>query len=439
MDILIGLGFLFLITIPTFHGSSGAKIGNQRLSPISADFNWMEPGSDIITEEKPSDVPAGCGGKPVDVYIAIDTSDGVGTNLVSAQIAFTRSIINVFDFNNDIARLSLVTYGSDVTTIVRLGAYKDRPSFEKAISDTHTVGGQRSIGNLLNYIRTHGFIPPYSRRSTAHVVIVMTAGKSDDAEYAIKEATLFQKTGTYIYGVKVTSDVDKDLLTKVTSKPTPKFLYDMDRYQIADSLTSLLSIRQCEGQRYQEVPQQYGCKPKRETDLIFIVDHVSLGATKSQQIFNFIRAITGMIYDKNGLMQIGLAKNRNPNFDGINGSLQTINDFNSQIADIDFAPFDSVLARARKMFHGGRKGSQKTLVMFVDTSVDIDKAALMESIKNKASKIETYVIAIGEKLDEASLSILASGPAKEHIIKLKDFAQLMDFDETILTTICRGW
>ncbi|KAK3608156.1 hypothetical protein CHS0354_034115 [Potamilus streckersoni] len=438
MDILNALCFLFLTTIQTLHGSRGAKIGNLRLSPVNADFNWIEPGSDII-EEKPSGVPAGCGGKPVDVYIAIDTSEGVGNNLVNAQLDFTRNIINVFDFNNDIARVSLVAYGSDATTIVRLGAYKDRTSFEKAMSEIHTMGGQRSIGNLLNYIRTHGFMPPYSRRSTAHIVIVMTVGNSDDAEYAITEATLLKRTGAYIYGIKVTREVENDLLTKVTSNPTVKFLYDMDGYQIADSLTSLLSVRPCEGLRNPELPLQYICQAKRETDVIFAVDHVSLGAKTSQQIFDFIRAITGSMYAENGLIQVGLAKNRNPNFDGIDRSLETISDFKSHVTDIAFPLFDSVLARARKMFYGGRKGSQKTLVLFVDASVDIDKTALMESSRNKALKIETYVIAVGEKLDETSLSILASGPDRDHIITLKDFQQLMEFEKTILKTICRGW
>ena len=53
---------------------------------------------------------ADCGGKPADVYFALDSSGSLSEEDFGKELSFAENVASVFDLNDDKVRVGLITF-----------------------------------------------------------------------------------------------------------------------------------------------------------------------------------------------------------------------------------------------------------------------------------------------------------------------------------------
>lgn len=137
-----------------------------------------------------------------------------------------------------------------------------------------------------------------------------------------------------------------------------------------------------------------------------------------------------------GNINVGLLNNRNINF---RKRYEYVSDFITKLDGIRMPDNSEMLRKARRMAHRGRKGVQKTLVLFYDKNVDITKKTLQEAKRNRfGDKMETYVVAVGDHVDMHAMGLIANGPRNTHLYKVQDYQLLHSKHKDILDLVCKG-
>lgn len=168
------------------------------------------------------------------------------------------------------------------------------------------------------------------------------------------------------------------------------------------------------------------------------MDQASIGVQSTRRILSFINRLVDEMDNTNNNININLVAGRNVNLGDLSKTFENVNDFSTKLNSISIPDFSDILRRARRQFNRGRFGVQRILLLFVDDNVEVDKISLIEAKRNKFSKIDTYVVAVGEHMDDLSLSILASGPDDQHLIRIPNYDELLEFKIWTLKRLCRG-
>ncbi|XP_067667261.1 cartilage matrix protein-like [Haliotis asinina] len=381
-------------------------------------------------------VPRGCGGKPADIYLVMDTSRDVTQEEIDLQKRYFKELSSLFYLGQNTVRLGVISSGSNSLTAIQLGSYKNPHDFQKAIDITPRVGGQRDHAKTLDYLRRTAFAPAVARQSVAHVVIFMTNGFSHNAMATRIEARLLKKTGVYVFTVNLGGRWDKSELTGIASNPASDFVFSSDDYNIIDPLIRLLRIHECDYQIHPPAMEPVAaCSPRRKVDMVFAVDHLHVGAVKSKRILAFIDSLFSD-FDHSDNLKTALLLNRPVPTGILSNKLTDVRETEHEMNRVAFPDFSDVLRRARKALTKGRQSVQKTAVVFMDSNVHITPAVLKEAKRNKFRKIDTYVVYIGDDYNKSDLKLISNGI--DNIIIVPSYGELEISKEDVLTSLCKG-
>ncbi|XP_060576962.1 cartilage matrix protein-like [Ruditapes philippinarum] len=123
-----------------------------------------------------SDSEPDCGGKPADVFFALDSSGSLSSEDFEKELRFTQNVASVFDLDDDKVRVGLITFSKTVTPHFGLGDYKNRGDLFRKISDITWEGYGTNTGEALNYLHTKGFAEKNTRPGIPHIAIILTDG-----------------------------------------------------------------------------------------------------------------------------------------------------------------------------------------------------------------------------------------------------------------------
>ena len=80
----------------------------------------------------------------VDILFVLDTSSGVGQENFNKMLQFVKEIIKVFDVNNLLTRVSVITYDSDARLVIRFSDYNEIDRLNSAIDAIRYVNGRQT-------------------------------------------------------------------------------------------------------------------------------------------------------------------------------------------------------------------------------------------------------------------------------------------------------
>ena len=118
----------------------------------------------------------------VDVIFAIDESGSMCASNFAKVKSFLRQLVSRFDVDRCKTRVGLVTFSSNVGTVINLSNYSSVSSLQSAISSLSCRGeGSADIANALAYVRTKMLTSAAGDRTDIpNIVVVITDGNSDD-------------------------------------------------------------------------------------------------------------------------------------------------------------------------------------------------------------------------------------------------------------------
>ncbi|OWF48411.1 uncharacterized protein LOC110453072 [Mizuhopecten yessoensis] len=396
-------------------------------------------GHNTLGERNP--IPRGCSGKPADVFLVFDTSGDVTPAQLAKQKKYAIDLLRVFTFGDKSTRISVVTYADEVMNV---SSFEDGTNIGNATSTIMydvplETTGPCKIDKALQYISTDGFSNSSMRREVAHLAILFVGNRITNRKEAKRHARDSKAKGMYLYTVGQSTAIRKQL-SSISSRPAKTFVFSNDDDRIVQSLKDLLKIHLCEFQI--EPPASLRrpsyCHVSRPVDLIFSVDEISIGARNAQKIFNLIEFLMLNINNQSNGLKVGLVSSK-INFKAVSRGFSTVEDFSNRLSSVAISDHGDIIKRARRMLRRGRANSQKTIIHFVDSNIDITKHALFEAKKNKRVKLETFVIATGSGLDQRSLEKIASHHSSQHVFLVKDYHMMASVGPNILKTVCASW
>lgn len=115
-----------------------------------------------------------------DVVFAVDASN---QNVMINQIAgFVRAFMRSFTLSKDRTRFGMLLYDSDsVSDILSLEMGVTAGSVENALTSIRTLGGQRGLHRLPDYVMRMFFTPASRRSGAKRILVVMTTGFNENS------------------------------------------------------------------------------------------------------------------------------------------------------------------------------------------------------------------------------------------------------------------
>jgi len=98
-----------------------------------------------------------CGGKPADIYFALDASNSIWPEDFKKQLAFVRDLIMLFDISDKKTRVGLVTFSDEVKPIFDFNTKQDKEHLIKQMSNITFMSGRTKTSEALRFIHEQGF------------------------------------------------------------------------------------------------------------------------------------------------------------------------------------------------------------------------------------------------------------------------------------------
>jgi len=119
---------------------------------------------------------------PIDVVFVVDESESVGSENFTTTKSFLSQFISRLDIDSGNTRVGLVTFATNVTTVINLTDHSSVASLQSAISSlSYTGGSTANTAVALDYVRTRMLTEEAGDRDNVHnIVVVITDGRSDN-------------------------------------------------------------------------------------------------------------------------------------------------------------------------------------------------------------------------------------------------------------------
>ena len=177
-----------------------------------------------------------------DLVLVLDQSSSIVVesydNWYVQVLSFAKSIAGAFPISNNLTRVGLLKFSTDVEIVFHLNTYGDSESLLRAIDAVDINGGNTNIAAALRTARLNMFNESTGARPGVPKILIMVTDGTANLEESntLPEAELTKGAGIIIYTVGVTQEVDEDQLTVIASRP--------EYFFFASSFTQLNSILQ---------------------------------------------------------------------------------------------------------------------------------------------------------------------------------------------------
>lgn len=140
-------------------------------------------------------------------------------------LGFAKSIVMSFPIDPSLTQVGVIKFSDHVEKVILLNTYSDRDSLLRAIDNLDINGGQTNLNAAL--ISATQLLDPNNGRNNGarpddvpKILIMLTDGTATrEAHLTIGAADRAKAAGITIYTVGVGTDIDRDELQRIASKP----------------------------------------------------------------------------------------------------------------------------------------------------------------------------------------------------------------------------
>ncbi|WAQ98536.1 MATN1-like protein [Mya arenaria] len=391
---------------------------------------------DVQADIDPSLNVTNCGGKPADIYFALDASNSIWPEDFKKQLNFVRDLISLFDVSATKTRIGLVTFSDTVRPIFDFNTKQEKSNLIALMNNITFMSGRTKTSDALKFIHEQGFSRDVARREVAHIILVFTDGISKTPHETAREAELAKRDGIYLFSIGIGMSVERTELEDIASEPVDDYVFHVSNFSVLNTIKNILAIKTCALQ-----PEDYvadtdvkKCDINMNTDLMFVYDSAQLGIPRTRKITKFVYDVTANLNLESGHLKVGrLLENCISNADTYLTSQRQNMDFD----EIYFPDFRRMIRRlASQGFaepYGARRYAKKVAVLFIDDATENLKQAADEIVR--LTNTHTFVVAIGD-MDVFAAANLASKPANDYIVHIPSYKYLHTAKYTLLQKLC---
>ncbi|XP_053405709.1 cartilage matrix protein-like isoform X2 [Mercenaria mercenaria] len=395
------------------------------------------PIPDIQADIDPRLNVTNCGGKPADIYFALDASNSIWPEDFKKQLTFVRDLITLFDVSQTKTRVGLVTFSDRVKPIFDLNTLQIKENLFKQMENVTFMSGRTKTADALKFVHEQGFSPDVARPEVAHIMFVFTDGISKRPHETAREAELAKRDGIYMFSIGIGMSVEKTELRDIASDPDDDFVFHVSNFSVLDTIRNILAIKTCAIQPEDFVSDQkeIECNVNVPTDLMFVYDSAQLGIPRTRKITKFVYDVTAALNMDNHNLKVGrLLENCLSGADTYLSSQKPSMDFDG----IDFPDFRRMIRKlASQGFaepYGARRYAKKVAVLFLDDNMENLKQASEEIAR--LHETHTMVITIGDS-DMYTAMSFSSRPANDYIVHVPSYKYLHTAKSTLLQKLCK--
>lgn len=378
-----------------------------------------------------------CGGKPADIYFALDASNSIWPEDFKKQLAFVRDLISLFDVSTKKTRVGLVTFSDRVRPIFDFNTLQTKENLFKQMENITFMSGRTKTADALKFVHEQGFSPDVARREVAHIMFVFTDGISKRPHETAREAELAKRDGIYMFSIGIGNSVERTELRDIASDPDDDFVFHVSNFSVLNTIRNILAIKTCAIQPKDYVSDQTeeGCDVKVPTDLMFVYDSAQLGIPRARKITKFVYDVTAALDMDSRNLRVGrLLENCLTGADTFLSSQKPSMDFDG----IDFPDFRRMIqklaSRGFAQSYGARRYAKKVAVLFLDDNMENLKQASREIARLRET--HTMVVTIGD-LDIFTAASFSSRPANDYIVHIPSYKYLHTAKSTLLQKLCK--
>ena len=187
-------------------------------------------------------------GLPADMCFVLDSSGSVRANNFAKEKRFVTDLINALHIGDDMVRVGVITYSSDVHVSVSVNDNNEKHSLKNSVDRINYIGGTTNTGpaiaRMTNIMNTSS-----SRNLIQQLGIVITDGGSDDYNEVVSAVNEAKSKGIRMISVGVGVGVNETELQTIASHTSlvhqvDSFaaLNDIKQHIIADAVRGMSSL-----------------------------------------------------------------------------------------------------------------------------------------------------------------------------------------------------
>uniref|UniRef100_A0A8C2UUS3 Collagen alpha-1(XX) chain n=1 Tax=Chinchilla lanigera TaxID=34839 RepID=A0A8C2UUS3_CHILA len=181
---------------------------------------------------------------PTDMVFLVDGSWSIGHSHFQLVKDFLASVISPFEIGPDRVQVGLTQYSGDPQTEWDLNSFRTREEVLAAVRSLRYKGGNTFTGLALSHVLGQNLKPAAGLRpEAAHLVILVTDGKSQDDVHAVARTLKDLDVEVFTVGVKNADEAELKLLA---SQPQDITIHNVLDFPQLATLSGLLSRLICQ-------------------------------------------------------------------------------------------------------------------------------------------------------------------------------------------------
>uniref|UniRef100_A0ABM5GPK5 Collagen alpha-4(VI) chain-like n=1 Tax=Pogona vitticeps TaxID=103695 RepID=A0ABM5GPK5_9SAUR len=239
-----------------------------------------------------------------DIVFLVDGSTSIGPVNFQKVKNFLNTLISSLYIGSNQIRIGLAQYSDDTFIEFLLNQYSSKDNILEQIENLPFRSGSTYTGAALESILREFFTNSAGSRAqedVAQIVILLTDGESNDEVKVPARKLRARGISVYVVGIGVQNT---DELKEIASKPSNKFVFSIDSFDVLEELTSSLLQTVCFA-----VESQIKAFVKHYADIVFLVDSSeSMGSSNSEKVKKFIAQIVEKLDVATDKYRIGFAQ-----------------------------------------------------------------------------------------------------------------------------------
>ena len=188
----------------------------------------------------------------IDLIFVLDSSGSIGSYNFQLMKNFTADVVRNLNIGPDETRVGLVLYSTSASAQFSLNSHMTDTSLLEAIDNITYTGGGTNTGAAIS-ICIQQFNTSYGARQKSNgiprIAIVVTDGRSNNANATITAAEMAHSEGILSYAVGIGNNVNMEELATIATDPNSQYVRSVAEFSTAElkSLQETLNNQACTG------------------------------------------------------------------------------------------------------------------------------------------------------------------------------------------------
>ncbi|KAL2084692.1 hypothetical protein ACEWY4_020210 [Coilia grayii] len=370
-----------------------------------------------------------------DIFFLVDSSAGSHVQAIRQILIRLANQLNV---NIDGIRMGLAQFGEGVRMEFKLDQFKTKSEVVEHVKRMRFFGSRtRKTGDALKHARQNFFTLNSGARGYRKILVLITAGKSDDN--IIKASQLLKQEDVTLVTVGL-GQADQTELHTMTLKTN--VVFGQSTQQTIQDIKAII-----ESEEILKLPSV--CTTVKVADIVFIVDTSSSINYHERNNFNLMKNFIYRIVDelpvsssgvRVGILLYSDVTNTEFNLNTYGNKSEVLEHITRLLYSGGNTQTGNALRYAKdNMFtkeSGSRRGSGVQQIAMVITDGESQDNVTVSAKELRQSGVNVYALGIKDAV-EKELNEIASHPHRKYVFTIDDFVQLNSLDKIITKRLCR--